>query len=785
MPDPARASAARSYLASLGVQVPTRVRRPARDVPGTLPGLAEAYATPAPLSAAEIEANAELARNREAERFNTEALAEGQRTSPSRIMRELGDIASMYGIPGAETVADFAAERGAEAGGDTSYDPVALGTAALPLADEAIGAVEHLRTGRPYREAQASAEQWADEAQRRSPGSALVGTLAQGAVAAPLAAEMTLARGAGAGGALGAAGGFLGSEGESGADRALATLRGGLTGGAYGATAGGLMQGGRLLGMQNAPGVFGRLGRSALGAGLEAEGAGIGMGALESGGRVGSEEQARDALRTVPSSFGLGAGLGLTTGALGAMARRRRAPGLADDVVDVAPTDLDETALLVDEAEDLAPSALTGTRSQRNADMQRIRAGGAIDRGIRNRLVRAFNPGNAERGLSEAARVARESGISPPGEFQTLDRTLENAIRARVRSGEELGSLYRQVEEGGGVFRGDAISRSLQPRIDRLSRLRSPTVAQQDELAALRARADDLRFGSRGMTPERAELERFRAAEPLDPADVERIPDDVAGLPGLDREVVGIRPADYERTGLRPQIIPFAEGRTMIDEAAGRLDLHKRGKSPLLGSDAALLEAEHRALVPERNVASRSVLGERYDTRMRPANETFRYASTVAPASELPNILLADPGLLTSRIAQAVAGGNLSPAGESQRLLERISRQFEPSINAMLAEHAASRAPSRLGDWASRLRLAAPSPAAAGIVMGGRTEPGMESQAATARAISELQRIAASRPRTPEEERAQEEANFALDTLGIEPMTDNPDEIDPLDMLGH
>ena len=717
---------------------PPRPRRRVADVPGTVPGLAEAYATPAPLSRFEIERNAERARQMEAERFNTEALAEGQRTSPSRIIRELGDIASMYGVPGLESAADVAANVGATGGGDTSYDPLALGTAAVPLADEALGAGEHFATGRPYREAQAAWEQRSDEAQRRSPGSAFVGKLAQGAVAAPLVAEMTMARGAAVGAPLGAAGGYLGSEGESGTDRALATLRGGAAGLGYGATAGGLMQGGRLLAAQEAPGLFGRLGRSALGAGLEAEGAGIGSAALESGGRAGSEEQMRDALGAAPANFGLGAGLGLVSGALGSLARRRSVPGLADEATDIAPTDIDETALepsFGDVPDDGGLSVLTGTRSQRNADMARIRAAGAIDRGVRNRLVRAFDPGNAERGLAQAARVARESGISPPGEFQSLDTTLERAVRARAASQRQLGELHREVGEAGAVMRGDALAAPLEAEASRLSQMRLQDDAVRARIAALRARADDLRFGSMGETPNRAAYDEIRALETTDPGDV--LPDEIANLPGLEREVVGVP----ERLAVAPQTVPYQAGRDRMSEVVRRTRMFDRANLPQYGTEPELLAMEHRAFVPERNEAARRVLGERYATEMRPANETFRFASTVAPENVLPNSLIADPGQLTSRIAQAVAGGNLSPSGETQRLLERVSRQFEPSINALLAEHAASRAPSRIGDYASHLRLALPSPSAAGIVSGGMIGPGIESQRATdavqARALAE------------------------------------------------
>jgi hypothetical protein len=791
MPDPARAAAARNYLSSIGVQIPARPRRRVADVPGTIPGLADAYATPAPLSRHEIEANARFAREQEAARQRDTSYD----VSPNEMIRDLGIIASDY-VPGIERAANAITSASPTAGavrgvagamvpglaplmalGDTEYDPVALATSAVPLADEAIAAGEAVAGRRPYRVAQAEWEQRGAEAAERSPGSAMVGGAAQMAVTGPLASGLTLRRGAEIGAGLGAAGGYLGSEGGTATDRAAATLGGALTGGAIGATSGGLMQGGRALATQTAPGLFGSIGRGMLGGALEAEGAGIGTGAIESGGRLGSEEQLRDALNTGAVSAPIGGALGLV-GGLARSATRRGAPGLADDV-EYTPTDLDETALL-DVAEEAAPSIsmLTGTGSQRIADLQRLRAAGALDRSTLKKLASAFHPGNAEEGVARAARVARESGISPSGEFQSLDTTLARAARERLRSGQQLGQYHRRIAEGGGVYRGDALAAPLEQRAARFARMRSPDDAVLAEIASLRARADDLRFGSRGLTPEREEMELFRAQEFADPQEIglQRLVDDIADPSG--REVRGMT----EREFLRPQVIPYEEGRIMEESIVGRLDPFNRTRAPLDATTAARLQAEHRALVPERNAAARAILGEQeYTTGMRPANERYRLAATLVPENAIPNAAIADPGQLTGAINAAMNDGSFSPSGQASRIGERVFRQFEPSLNAMLAERAASGAPSALGNFAARLR--APNPALAGVA-GVGMGAGTESEAATAQSIAELRRIAAIRPRTEAEARAQEEADFALDTLGIDRTEEDPDEIDPLDVLG-
>ena len=716
MPDPARAAAARNYLASIGVQVPTRVRRRAPDVPGTIPGLAEAYATPAPLSAAEIESNAQLARAREAARMRDE----GAMVRPTQMIRELGDIASMYGVPGLESAADTAATQ-AEAigGGNIEYDPEALGAGAtMGLGDEGAAAIEHFRTGMPYREAQVRAEQRFDDARNRSPASAMLGTLGMGLATAPFAGEVTAARGAGVGAGLGAAGGYLGSEGESADQRALATLRGGAIGAAEGGLSAGLMRGGRQFAEVAAPSFMRTVGRGVAGLTAEGAGAGAGMGALESGGRIGSQEQLRDIGRSGVSGAAFGVPAGLASGVLRGIAGRRGAPGLADDLL---ATDLDETALTPGSSDAQIPADLAALGETEDPQFfrslfsggspaeiaaQRVRAAGAMDRGVVNRVAAAF--GGGERGLIRAAEVARRSGISPPGRPSTLGQSGQRAARVRDTTRNELAAFHREIGDTGAVMRGERMAAPLEAEARRLRALAVDDPNVEMRIGVLGDLADDLRFGKRGM-PQRAEYESLLAQDLADPAEIglRRLPDDVDSLPdlpGMEREVV----APLVRDAVQAQRLPYQAGRDVEREVADMLALYDSPNPPAHTSPQSVLERAHRSIVGERQAAGRAALGSRYETELMPRNEAFRLAMTIAPDSgKVPNYLLRNEGLLRGSGARIAGGGG--PLGVASGFVERAYTQAEPSINAMLAERLAAAPSARLGNFAERLRLAAPS----------------------------------------------------------------------------
>lgn len=783
------------------------------EIPGTIPGLAGTTLYDVPLSARERETNARLARE--------EAAAEGVDSTvrTPEMIRELGDIASMYGVPGLERAADAVADSGtlrslaavavpglAPMLAADEYDPVALASAFNPLTDEAFGAIEAARGG-SYRAAQSAAEQRFEQAQERSPGSAMVGALGSMATLGPAMEGAGALRLGAAGGALGTAGGILGSEGESWGRRLYEGGRAGLIGTGLGLTAGRLNALGA--GMRAAaPSSFGNaIARSAIGTGIESAGQGVALGALGSGGRMTdplyeggrfSEMLTDPAVGGAAGAVG-GTALGVPAGiARGVRLARtpRNVPGLAADTTG----EIDETAqeigqYLDDEGDDIAaavpsgglaefdPRAVIRARpapersaaetvlgvSMEDPSIATIKAAGGMDRAVQRQAARVFGGGQA--GLDRAAATASEAGIFTPGEVTTLGETVRRAEIVRDAARADLAARHAAVAERGGVIPGNQVSDALEAEAARLEApgrhaLPGPIRNRIDDL---RTRANEIRYGTTTATEDLGRTaRRIERAPTLDPEDV--IDDAADDVPGL----TGYSVPESLRRMTRPAIYPYQSGRQIMGNVAGLARTFAPGQAPAPGTTRELLQTEYGAWVPARNRAAERALSPSEYESMRRANRTYRLAETLAPSDSIASARLRSEGLLRASLARASGG----PFAFLRGLAERSYAQHEPSVQAALASGIVPSTPGqrafagRLGNYADRLtapgEFAAGLPAAAGAALVGAGEP---------RRVEDARLTVAARPAAAARLRS-------VESLGWDQFAGEDDQNAPADDMG-
>ena len=785
----------------------------------TLAGdLAAGAATQVPLSARERESNAERARIRAARTRNAER--SGYEVSPMGLIRELGDVASLYGAPGLETAADTAAGALSTVGGgllprgaQMEYDPVALGSSFNPLSDEAIGAIEALRGG-SYREAQSDAEQRFEQAQEASPFSSAAGAISSLAALGPAMEGAGAARFGGAGAALGGAGGFLGTEGESWGRRAVATGRGALLGGALGAGAGRLNALGA--GMRAAaPTSFGNaVARGALGTGLESAGQSVALGALGSGGRVTDplyEGGRFSELLADPAAGGAGGFVGgallgipggVARGARLARAPVTRTPGLASDLTGEIDEGAQEIGQYLDDAaeEVAAPSAngladfdpraviaanpapersaaetILGV-SMEDPAIATIKAGSGMDRAVQRQAARVF--GGGQRGAERAAAAIEDAGIFTPGETTTLGETVRRAELVRDAARADLAARHAAVAERGGVIPGNQVADALEAEAARLEAPGRNALPEpmRNRIDDLRTRANQIRYGTDVATADLGRAaQRIETAPTLAPEDV------LEELPGLadERELVGLPTPQALRRMARPAVYPYQSGRRIMGDVSGLARTFAPGQTPAPGTTRELLQTEYNAWVPARNRAAERALSPDEYAAMQRANRTYRIAETLAPSDAIASGRLRSEGLLRGALARTQGG----PLAFLRGLAERSYAQHEPSVQAAIAHGIVPSTPAtralagRLGGYADRLAMPAEAAAAIPASVASASEPrrvveaqrAADSEAAAQRALeaedeeqgglARFAQPAADEPLTPEEE--EEQGGFA------------------------
>lgn len=524
-------------------------------------------------------------------------------------------------------------------------------------------------------------------------------------LAALRAATRAAAPLAGAGAALG---GVLGAAEADEGERLQGGALGALYGGASGLAAGvPLSYAARSAAAAPSLSVLTNLRNAGTAAALE----GVGSAAMQ--GYEASTRGAADVgrLGDVGAAAGVGglAGgvLGGTIGGLGrymgAMRQARQAArpstGRVDDVIpDEAVTVLgdlaDEASAQADEApigvDRVVPDFTETPQTLRERIVQsatqipdyaaRARALGAVDRAQVKRMAQAF--GGGESGLRRAVQALEEAGVYSPGQILPVSRAVRNVEAVRDAARTNLARTHAQVAASGVTSSGDDVARVLE---DEARRLRTGSAPEQSMERASRLvdRATDLRYGNRGVTPERARYDAIARAEsrlgetrtgvPLAPG----VADDA--IPEIDATMIPEVP---------PQQIPYAELRDSMARIHAQRRAAELQRAPTTASDLNLV-SQYRALQQARDAAMASQLSPQDLALARQDARTFNAAQMIAPADQLATHTVADTGKMTGSIARnTVAGGAgaMDPRGILAGFAERITRDYEPAVLAAIAE---------------------------------------------------------------------------------------------------